>query len=87
MERCVVKPGEYKWSPNGAVSVCMGAVVVVNANMDAKLAYNITKAMVEQIETFKNKSHRLIKKTATSSVLAQRCAASPVPSNILKKKV
>ena len=71
-EVCNVKPGEYKWTPNGAVSVCMGAVIVVNANMDAKLAYNITKAMVEQIETFKNKSHRLIKKTVTPKVLSQK---------------
>ena len=71
-EVCYVKPGEYKWSPNGAGSVCMGAVVVVNANMDAKLAYNLTRAMVEQIETFKNKSHRLIKKTASPKVLAQK---------------
>jgi hypothetical protein len=71
-EVCYVKPGEYKWSPNGAASVCMGAVVVVNANMDAKLAYNLTRAMVEQIETFKNKSHRLIKKTASPKVLAQK---------------
>jgi TRAP transporter TAXI family solute receptor len=71
-EVCDVKPGEYKWASNGATSVCMGAVIVVNANMDAKLAYNITKAMVEQIETFKNKSHRLIKKTATPRVLSQK---------------
>ena len=71
-EVCKVKPGEYKWTPNGAVSVCMGAAIVVNANMDSKLAYQITKAMVEQIETFKNKSHRLIKKTATPKVLSQK---------------
>ena len=71
-EVCYVKPGEYKWTPNGAASVCMGAVVVVNANMDAKIAYNLTKAMVEQIETFKNKSHRLIKKTASPAVIAQK---------------
>ena len=71
-EVCKVKPGEYKWTSNGAVSVCMGAVIVVNANMDAKLAYQITKAMVEEIETFKNKSHRLIKKTATPKVLSQK---------------
>lgn len=70
-EVCRVKPGEYKWTPNGAISVCMGAVIVANASMDKKLAYDITKAMVEQIETFKNKSHRLIKKTASPQVLAQ----------------
>ena len=71
-EVCKVKPGEYKWSANGAISVCMGAVVVVNANMDDDLAYQITKAMIEEIETFKNKSHRLIKKTATPKVISQR---------------
>ncbi|MBT3915374.1 MAG: TAXI family TRAP transporter solute-binding subunit [Rhodospirillaceae bacterium] len=74
-EVCNVKPGEYKWSPNGAVGVCIGAVIVANANMDAQLAYSITKAMFEQIETFKNKSHRLIKKTATKKVLSQGGAA------------
>jgi uncharacterized protein len=71
-EVCKVKPGEYKWSASGATSVCIGAVVVVNANMDAKTAYNLTKAMVEQIETFKNKSHRAIKKTLTLKILAQK---------------
>jgi len=78
-EVCRVKPGEYKWTPNGAVSVCMGAVVVVNANMDEKLAYTLTKAMLSQIETFKDKSHRLIKKTATPAVLAQKGPAPHHP--------
>lgn len=81
-EVCNVKPGEYKWSPNGAISVCMGAVIVASADMDEKLAYNITKAMVEQIEEFKNKSHRLIKKTATSKVLATEGAAPFHPGSI-----
>ena len=81
-EVCAVKPGEYKWTPNGAKSVCIGAVIVANANMDTKLAYNITKAMVEQIETFKNKSHRLIKKTATSKVLSQKGNAPHHPGAI-----
>jgi hypothetical protein len=87
-EVCKVKPGEYKWTPNGAVSVCMGAVVVANANMDAKLAYAITKAMFEQIETFKNKSHRLIKKTVTPKVLAQKSNAPHHPGSLkyLKEK-
>ena len=68
---CRIKPGEYKWSPNGAISVCMGAMVLASANMPDDQAYAVTKAMVEQIEEFKNKSHRLIKKTATPAVLAQ----------------
>ncbi|MEE8350992.1 MAG: TAXI family TRAP transporter solute-binding subunit [Rhodospirillales bacterium] len=85
---CKVKPGEYKWASNGATSVCMGAVVIANASMDAKLAYNITKAMIEQIETFKNKSHRLIKKTATTKVVSQKGQAPYHPGSIkyLKEK-
>ena len=81
-EVCQVKPGEYKWSAAGNYSVCMGAVVVANANMDEKLAYTITKAMLDQIETFKNKSHRLIKKTATLKVLAQKGNAPHHPGSI-----
>ncbi len=75
-EVCRVKAGEYKWSPNGAVSICVGAVIIVNADMDDDLAYKITKAMIEQIETFKNKSHRAIKKSATPQVLSQKGAAA-----------
>lgn len=71
---CAIKPGEYTWSPAGAGTVCMGAVIVVNASMDPQLAYNIAKAMVEQIEEFKEKSHRAIKATVTPKVLATRGA-------------
>lgn len=87
-EVCHVKPGEYKWTPNGATSVCIGAVVVVNADMDDELAYNITKAMIEQIETFKDKSHRAIKASATPQVLSQKGAAPFHPGAIryLKEK-
>lgn len=74
-EVCKIKPGEYKFAPKGANSVCIGAVVVTGASLDAKLAYTITKAMFSKIETFKNKSHRLIKKTATPKVLAQPSVA------------
>lgn len=72
---CPLKPGEYKWSASGANSVCIGAVIVVNANMDNQTAYNLAKAMVEQIEEFKNKSHRLIKKNAAPKFMAVKAAA------------
>lgn len=87
-EVCHVKPGEYEWTPNGAVSICIGAVVVVNADMDDELAYNITKAMIEQIETFKDKSHRAIKASATPQVLSQKGSAPFHPGAIkyLKEK-
>jgi hypothetical protein len=73
--RCAIKADEYKWSPAPANAVCIGAVIVVNANMDPGLAYNLAKAMVEQIETFKDRSHRAIKATVTPSVLATKAVA------------
>jgi TRAP transporter TAXI family solute receptor len=69
-EVCRVKPGEYKWTPNGAATVCVGALIIASASMDDATAYKITKALVEQIEEFKNKSHKAIKKSATKKTLA-----------------
>ncbi|MCH7486141.1 MAG: hypothetical protein IIC04_04060, partial [Proteobacteria bacterium] len=46
-------------------------LLIAGKGMDDKTAYDITKAMFEQIETFKDKSHRLIKKTATTKTLSQ----------------
>ena len=69
-ELCKVKDGEYKWSATGANSVCVGAVIIGNADMDEKAAYSVTKALVEQIEEFKDKSHRAIKASATPQTIA-----------------
>lgn len=74
-EPCDVRPGEYKWSPAGATNVCVGAVFVVSEKMDAGLAYNLARTMVEQIEEFKNRSHRAIKATLTPQVIAAGAAA------------
>lgn len=69
-EVCKVKPGEYANAPNGATSVCVGGVVIVNPSMDDQTAYDLAKAMVEQIEEFKEKSHRAIKASATPETIA-----------------
>ncbi|HEX6295480.1 MAG TPA: TAXI family TRAP transporter solute-binding subunit [Burkholderiales bacterium] len=74
-EPCDVKPGEYPWSPAGATNVCVGAVFVVSEKMDDALAYNLAKAMIEQLEEFKDRSHRAIKATLTPQVVAARAAA------------
>jgi len=73
--RCAIMAGEYAWSPSPANAVCIGAVIVVSADMDPALAYNLAKAIVEQIETFKERSHRAIKATVTPKVLATRAVA------------
>lgn len=72
---CSVKPGEYAWSSGGANSVCVGALIVVNADMEPALAYNLAKAMIERIDAFKDKSHRAIKATATPQVLSTKGVA------------
>jgi TRAP transporter TAXI family solute receptor len=69
-EVCKFKAGEYAFAPAGGTSVCVGALIIGRAEMDDALAYAVTKAMVEQIEEFKTKSHRLIKKTATPTTLS-----------------
>ncbi len=74
-QTCTIKPGEYKWTPNGANSICIGAVVVVSAAMNAKTAYALAKGIWGKIEVFKNKSHRLIKKTATPKTMATPAVA------------
>ncbi|MEE8434181.1 MAG: TAXI family TRAP transporter solute-binding subunit [bacterium] len=68
-ETCVFKKGEYKFSNQDINSVCIGAVIIANQNMDDKLAYNITKAIVSKIEKFKT-AHRLIKKNTTPGSIA-----------------
>lgn len=67
---CSIKAGEYAWAPEAHSTVCIGAVIVVDSDMDAKLAYNLAKAIVEQIDTFKDRSHRAIKATLTPKVIA-----------------
>jgi uncharacterized protein len=72
---CDVKAGEYAWAPAGATNVCVGALLVVSEKMEDALAYNLARAMVEQIEEFKDRSHRAIKATLTPQVIASRAAA------------
>ena len=72
---CDVKAGEYAWAPAGATNVCVGALFVVSEKMEDALAYNLARAMVEQIEEFKDRSHRAIKATLTPQVIASRASA------------
>lgn len=83
-EVCHVKPGEYKFMSGGGTSVCVGAVIIANADMSDDEAYAITKAMVEQIGEFKDKSHKLIKKTATPQTLATGSSVYPFHPGSLK---
>ena len=71
---CEVKGKEYDFLATDSASVCVGMPVLVNANMDEKTAYNVTKAMFEQIEKYKA-SHRLLAAATTKESFAQKGAA------------
>lgn len=67
---CSIKKAEYDFLLADSASLCVGLPVLVNANMDEQTAYNVTKAMFEQIEKFKA-SHRLLAAATTKESLAQ----------------
>lgn len=71
---CEVKAKEYDFLATDSASVCVGMPVVVNASMDEKIAYNVTKAMFEQIEKYKA-SHRLLAASTTKETMSQTSAA------------
>jgi TRAP transporter TAXI family solute receptor len=74
-QTCKFKASEYKFIHRDINSVCAGASIVVNADMDEKTAYNLTKAIVTHIAQFKT-AHRLIAKNTTPATFAE---PSPVP--------
>jgi TRAP transporter TAXI family solute receptor len=67
---CAIKSGEYKFLAADSSSICVGMSVVVRADMDEKLAYNITKGIVENVEKFKA-AHRLLQKAVTLQSLSE----------------
>lgn len=67
---CVFKAAEYPFINQDMNSVCAGAIVVVNKDMSEKQAYDLTKAVVTQIDKFKT-AHRLIKRATTPSTFAE----------------
>ena len=46
-------------------------VVVVRADMDDELAYNVTKGIVENVDTYKA-AHRLLNKVVTLQTLTEK---------------
>lgn len=70
---CMFKAAEYKFIDEDKHSVCAGAIIVVNKDMDEKTAYNLTRAIVTQIDKFKT-AHRLIKKATTPATFAEPAA-------------
>ncbi|MPZ58130.1 MAG: TAXI family TRAP transporter solute-binding subunit [Rhizobiales bacterium] len=61
---CSIKAGEYKFLAVDTASICVGMMVVVRADLDEKLAYNITKGVTENLDKYKA-AHRLLDKAVT----------------------
>lgn len=78
---CVIRADEHAFIDEDKISVCVGGVVVAHKDMDDKTAYNITKAMLDNIETFKD-AHRALKKATTPQSLAEPAAAPHHPGAI-----
>jgi len=70
-EACKVAEKEYKFLTSDSASVCVGMSVVVRADMPDQLAYNITKGIVENADTFKA-AHRLLNKVVTLQTLSEK---------------
>jgi uncharacterized protein len=67
---CAVKAGEYKFLAADSSSVCVGMSVVVRADLDEKLAYSITKGIVENIDKYKA-AHRTLQQAVTLESLTE----------------
>jgi TRAP transporter TAXI family solute receptor len=67
---CVIKTGEYKFLAKDAASVCVGMSVVVRADMDEKLAYNVTKGIIDHVDKYKA-AHRLLQQAVTLESLTE----------------
>jgi uncharacterized protein len=70
-EACSFKAGEYAFLSQATASVCVGMSVVVRADMDAQLAYNITKGVFDNIDKYKA-AHRLLEKEVSAQTMSQK---------------
>ena len=61
---CPIKAGEYKFLAADSASICVGLNTLVRADMDEKLAYNVTKGIVENLDKYKA-AHRLLAQAVT----------------------
>jgi TRAP transporter TAXI family solute receptor len=86
-ETCDIKANEYKFLAADSASVCIGMNVIVRADMDEALAYNLTKGVIDNIEKFKA-AHRLLKQVVTPQTMAQKGPAPfhPGAAKYLREK-
>jgi len=61
---CMIKAAEYKFLAADSPSICVGMSVLVRADTDEQLAYNMTKGITENLDKYKA-AHRLLQKAVT----------------------
>jgi uncharacterized protein len=61
---CQIKTSDYKFLATDSASICVGLNTLVRADMDEKLAYNVTKGVVENLDKYQA-AHRLLAKAVT----------------------
>ncbi len=81
LEPCTILASEYKFLSVDSHTTCVGAVIIANKSMDDKIAYDITRAMLTEIEAFKS-AHRALKKATTPKSIALPSAAPHHPGAI-----
>jgi uncharacterized protein len=65
---CGFKKEEYDFLTQDVVTVCAGVVLIVNESMDDKIAYMLTKAMIENLDEFKSAHIQLAEVTTLKSI-------------------
>jgi TRAP transporter TAXI family solute receptor len=70
-QTCTVKTSDYKFLAADTPSVCVGLNTLVRADMDEKLAYNVTKGVVENLDKYKA-AHRLLDKAVTVASFTEK---------------
>jgi TRAP-type uncharacterized transport system substrate-binding protein len=80
---CLIKAGEYKFLAANSPSACIGMSVVVRADMDETLAYNVTKGVIDNVDAYRS-AHRLLKAAVTLESLSEPGAAAPFHPGALK---
>jgi len=80
---CVIKAGEYKFLAVNTPSACIGMSVVVRADMDETLAYNITKGIIDNVDHYRA-AHRLLKAAVTLQSLSEEGGAAPFHLGAMK---
>lgn len=80
-QTCTIKADEHKFISEDKVSVCVGAVVVVDKSMPDAEAHDIVKGLLVNLDDFKS-AHRLLKKATTPKTVAEPAIAPQHPGAV-----